>query len=947
MNTSVPLLDLAPKLKRPLWPWNPLDYLRLLYWVFFFPQALRWYVETFDDSKYRRTLALMGFLLAISISFLLVALVEWNHVPMSWYGIALGTIFGGIVGIGFSTGPNSMVKFTRRVVGGIAGAITGSIVGFVAELMIATKTVGMIGGIVLAVVAGTAIGLTRGAMDSVSNDKFPKVQGNTIIVSMAAGIVIGLVIGISRGGIAGGIASIVTGALTGVVIGSVFFLEVGSSITQSIFLATLGIILTIVVGAGAGAIGGIIADLVGHTTGNVGNGAMDGITLGITSWAAIIAAIVASLRPLDYLVFAPFAVLMWSREKQGYRPLCHVTPLPLPGLRRRLVSWLELDWSASLQNINQILTYSIQFVPVIQAIKVALERKSDPIAAIAELISTPYGWELIRKAYNLESFWKDDKSSLPRAASAGFWHLHDEKADEAARAFAAVRALPHGEAFYRLAMTLKRAQNIKNFSDLAALGQDKEFLQVTLPPEKEDLLHEAAWDAVNHLLHAALEALAAQRSVSRTARSLALNRALGEVSAVLKSETVLPETEQALIVTIATAWRDALLVMAREFGQTETTKPVHNPHIIGDPVIGAGLVGREDILRRLEEFWRGARNLPSVALYGHRRMGKTSILRNLNAHLGADLHLAYVNLLLLGELRGREADFLLKLADEIQRVLQENSLGIFPVEVEAFDAHPYRAFEQFLDKVRYGLRGDGLLIALDEFERLEDWIREGALPPDILDILRGYIQKYERIAFIFAGLHTLEEMNADYFQPFFATTVPVRVSFLSREAVFQLLANPPDPDFSLDYTPEALQYIWELTAGQPYLTQWIGHRLVSRYNDLTFEQGKPQEPIFQVKDVEAVITQEDFYTQARYYFAGVWGQAGQGAPGQQALLRLLASYPQGLSLEQIIATSGMSPASVRAALKELQHHDVLYEEAGQWRYTVELFRRWVTKETAE
>ncbi len=42
---SVPKLDLAPKLKRPLSWWNPLDYLRLLYWVFYFPQALRWYVE--------------------------------------------------------------------------------------------------------------------------------------------------------------------------------------------------------------------------------------------------------------------------------------------------------------------------------------------------------------------------------------------------------------------------------------------------------------------------------------------------------------------------------------------------------------------------------------------------------------------------------------------------------------------------------------------------------------------------------------------------------------------------------------------------------------------------------------------------------------------------------------------------------------------------------------
>jgi len=947
MNTSVPLLDLAPKLKRPLWPWNPLDYLRLLYWVFFFPQALRWYVETFDDSKYRRTLALMGFLLVIFISFLLVAVVEWSYVPVSWYGIALGTIFGGIIGIGLSTGPDSMVKFTRRVAGGIAGAVTGSILGVVVELVVASITVGTIGGIVLAVAVGIAIGLTRGIMDSVSSDKFPKVQGNTIIVSMVAGIVIGLVIGISRGGIAGSIASIAAGVTISIVIGFVLFLDTEIGITASVFWATLGIIVAIVMGAGLGAVAGIIADLAGNTTGNVANGTMGGITTGITSGAAIIAAIVASLRPLGYLVFAPFAVLMWSREKQGYRPLCHVTPLPLPGLRQRLVSWLELDWSAGLQNINQILTYSIQFVPVVQAIKAVLERKSDPIAAIAELISTPYGWELIRKAYNLESFWKGSKSSLPRAASAGFWYLYGKEADKAAQAFAEVRALPHGEAFYCLAATLERAQSIKEFSGLAALGQDEDFLQVTLPPEKEDLLHKAAWDAVGHFRRAALDALAAQRSVSRTARSLALNRALGEVSAVLQSETALPETERALIVTIATAWRDALLVMAREFGQTETTKPVRNPYIIGDPVIGAGLVGREDILRRLEEFWREARSLPSVALYGHRRMGKTSILRNLNAHLGADLHLAYVNLLMLGELQGREADFLLKLADEIQRVLQENGLGIFPVEVDAFDAHPYRAFEQFMDKVSHELGNDGLLIALDEFEKLEDWIRKSALPPDILEILRGYIQKYERIAFIFAGLHTLEEMNADYFQPFFATTVPVRVSFLSREAVFQLLANPLDPDFSLDYTPEALQYIWELTAGQPYLTQWIGHRLVNRYNDLTFEQGKPQEPIFQVKDVEAVITQEDFYTQARYYFAGVWGQAGQGAPGQQALLRLLAPYPQGLSLEQIIATSGMSPASVRAALKELQHHDVLHEEAGQWRYTVELFRRWVTKQIAD
>jgi hypothetical protein len=50
---AVPRLDLAPKRKRRLSLWNPLDYLVLLYWVFFFPQVLRWYVGRFAKEEYR------------------------------------------------------------------------------------------------------------------------------------------------------------------------------------------------------------------------------------------------------------------------------------------------------------------------------------------------------------------------------------------------------------------------------------------------------------------------------------------------------------------------------------------------------------------------------------------------------------------------------------------------------------------------------------------------------------------------------------------------------------------------------------------------------------------------------------------------------------------------------------------------------------------------------
>ncbi|MFK0732787.1 MAG: hypothetical protein ACFKPT_14360 [Gloeotrichia echinulata GP01] len=47
----VPRLNLAPKLRRPLSLWNIKDYLRLLCWVFFFPQALRWYVDNFGGGN--------------------------------------------------------------------------------------------------------------------------------------------------------------------------------------------------------------------------------------------------------------------------------------------------------------------------------------------------------------------------------------------------------------------------------------------------------------------------------------------------------------------------------------------------------------------------------------------------------------------------------------------------------------------------------------------------------------------------------------------------------------------------------------------------------------------------------------------------------------------------------------------------------------------------------
>jgi Cdc6-like AAA superfamily ATPase len=240
-----------------------------------------------------------------------------------------------------------------------------------------------------------------------------------------------------------------------------------------------------------------------------------------------------------------------------------------------------------------------------------------------------------------------------------------------------------------------------------------------------------------------------QMSVSRVVRSQALNRALAEVNEVLTGIEQIPRAERELVRTIATTWRDLLLNTTAEVGQATPTQPVRNPYIIGDPVPGNRLVGRDDVLRRLEELWYGSANPPSVVIFGHRRMGKTSILRNLDGRLGSRVHVAYVNLLLLGDLRNGAVDLFVKLADSIADTLQHRQLPAPPIDDAAFEQRPELAFERYLKQVSAILNEQRLIIALDEFEQLEEWITNDRLPTDILKTLRGYIQMDERIAFAF------------------------------------------------------------------------------------------------------------------------------------------------------------------------------------------------------
>jgi hypothetical protein len=873
----VPRLDLAPKLKRPLSLWNPLDYLRLLYWVFYFPQALRWYVDTFGggyipegemnrrkgwellrEKTIQSNLFSQGLVLTF-VTWWTLSLLLQQLVPIDWQGVVVLGVVSGVV--------SSVVAL---------GVTWGVTLDLVASDVASGVASGVALGVALGVPSGVASGVTWG---------------------VTWGVTLGVTWGVTWG-VAWGVASEVRWS-------------VASGVTWSVALGVaLGVSSGVALGVALG----------------VSLGVALGMTLGVV-WSFL-----AILRPENWLLGL---ILTLRSPRNGHWQIPHVTPLAIPFLSSWLTSWLRCDWETGLHNANQLMAYTLQFIPIIQAINQVLAEipPEQVIFRVAQLTEAPLVWQLMRFASVTEDEARileklKTRLNTPACVIAGFRYLHKKEPVEAVEAFAQVRSLPYGEEMFTLAQTLATFHKAKEPNTIAA---------VEIPPfPQKPLLRPVTWQTLTSLRSVIESANIIQRSRSAYQRSSALNRALGELTEILDNADTLPQAERGLIVDIAQTWKTALERIAKDVGEISITKPVVNPYVVGPPVEGELFVGREDVMRQLEELWVRGSQLQSVVIYGHRRMGKTSILRNVASFVEAGVQVAYVNLLEVGDAPQGVVEVLMAICDAISEVMQ-----IPPPSNEDLLSLPQPTFRRYLTQVEGELGTKGLIVALDEFEQIEKLIEAGKIPVDFMGYLRGLAHKSSKIAFALAGLHTLEEMTADYFQPFFASVIPIHVGFIEAGATHQILANPAIEDFPLDYTPEALDKIYKLTHGQPYLVQLVGFQLVRGYNDQVFNTGRPRDHILKIEDVEAVVNDSEFFKRGRYYFDGVWGQAARGAAGQQAILRALAPYPEGLSIEALSQSTNIEIAPLQEALNTLKRHDVVEEIEGCWHIIVELFRRWV------
>lgn len=402
-----------------------------------------------------------------------------------------------------------------------------------------------------------------------------------------------------------------------------------------------------------------------------------------------------------------------------------------------------------------------------------------------------------------------------------------------------------------------------------------------------------------------------------------------------------PNPEWPLLRSIARAWLEIVARSAGQAGEAVLRQPVVNPYEghSGLPVSGSVFVGRHAAMREIETLWAAGGTLPAVILYGHRRMGKTSILRNLERVAGPKTLLVYVDMQDAGWV-DHTGQLLLELADAIhKRAIQA---GLDP------GAHPSperytslgearRELNAFLDRLNPQMIDRRLILAIDEFELIEKGMADGRIDPGLLPYLRFVHQHYLWLALIFGGLHTLDELGSDYQSAFFGQAEHVRVGYLNRDDAMRLITQP-HPDFALEYAPALREELFRLTYGQPFLIQRLCWELVTQWNERFLAAGEATPRTLELDDLARVLT-DDLYAGAAYYFDGVWSNVTES---ERRIMEVMASREEVWTQGDLAVAAG--EGDLEPALRLLRRHDVIVEEGQGIRFASELMRRWVARQ---
>ena len=982
----------------------------VLYWIYCYPSALKYYLYRAAPNLYRndnkqglwrylKTRACRNLYLCFGPSILLVAfslslalLLATRGLDIAWAYWLVGLGVGLLIGLVHLV----IMTFAMSAMSNGAGVCAGIIVG------VAT---GISNGVICAVLLGSSP--TWSFNDLTLSET--GILGTSFFLLYSLAVAVPLIISIE--GIVGSIAGCFTGLISGLscvlllkviattvpsakVVGLIFATIVGFSCLGS-YGSSFSIAFALACELGGGIVMGLAVVTRNYqASGNLAVSFFYGILATLILWAGVIRLplhLLYSVYILLGIFLNRFESGRFIKRFTSSHPVAwdELLILPLPGSQPYLEQVLQQDEPKGFRLLLGLAKNPLQRAMIQRVFKRHMLQKNEFIRALYSFLKNPVGhayisppmsavdWDLLptgqqvmlgelsgkwvrctaeKLSFKAESFlvsltwlYRDHKDYayvdfarvLYRLAYTFKTYTHDSNLGELAPKYNELSHRPGGQEIIESFKAIVKFSSYSDTNQLAEAGH-----MVGLLPSPANAIRP---DIIQTLT--ALADIAHDISVAESSRSLLLqqssllraNNALAQLRQHTVSKIKLPEAR--LLEIVVGKWQRLVTEMGGEVGDLSRKLPLlKNPYTIGTPVRGEDFIGRDDILRYItDELLAGTKQCPSIVLYGHRRMGKTSILKNLSSRLkSTNIKVVDFNMQILGHVSSTN-ELLYALAKQLQRSLDDPNLtaGLTVDRAAFMEQNPYFALDNYFQSLEKSISVHAnnyrFVVAVDEFEKIEQKIINQQLSADLLEFLRGLTQTYCWFSMVFAGLHTIEEMCFDYWNPFF-TSIPIRVSFLEDKAVEQLILQAGDIAYDSSVIPKVI----ELTNGQPYLVQLIGYTLIRFFNlnKLRKVIKAGEYPVFNADDLETLIQSPEFYSIGNAYFQGVWLQAHHGQPpGQTNILQALAGEQK--SKEQLIASVSLSVETICEALDTLQLHDVIQCKQGYYSYTVELMCRWV------
>ncbi len=375
-------------------------------------------------------------------------------------------------------------------------------------------------------------------------------------------------------------------------------------------------------------------------------------------------------------------------------------------------------------------------------------------------------------------------------------------------------------------------------------------------------------------------------------------------------------------------------VFSDHLNEANSYETIPNVYVAGSPLVkdSKAFKGRKDLFAMLtNELTNPSGQRPAMLLFGARRMGKTSTLKQFPVQLGPQIVPVSFDLQKATTVENANGLLYLLAREIVKSASEERHLSLPELTKAQLENDPYLVFQEWLEDVEKSLGDYWVLLALDEYESLGDMKDSGRVDERIFQLLRGIIQGHPRFTVLMSGSHTLEDLPP-YWSNYFINTKMLKVDPLRYEDAVELITRPIE-NFPLAYDEDAVDFLISETGCHPNWLQLACREIVEKLNNEKRFHGKLADVEFALAKVPQVLAGD---------FKDLW-EGSDSNDFMRSILKFVANSKDGIADEGALEKQ-FSKQDFQKALDYLLRRDILIKQNGQYRFNANLLRRWVIQQ---